>query len=121
MYDSDHAIAGGANGTILVYSKHDNAWIKRWTGTQASINVQITPNPSSSNLQFSYTLTKGEHVTLTIFDATGATVATPLNYVYQSGRESVSFNAVNLASGSYFVRLQCEDYSTQGTFTVIHS
>jgi Secretion system C-terminal sorting domain len=120
MYDSVHAVIGGANGTILVTNNGGLSWVNENPPIHDSVSVNAFPNPTNGPLQFSYTLTKGEHVTLTIFDATGASVGMPLNYVFQAGPETVSFNTLNLASGSYFFRLQCEDYSTQGTFTVIH-
>jgi photosystem II stability/assembly factor-like uncharacterized protein len=120
MYDSAHAVIGGANGTILVTNNGGLSWVNENPPIHDSLSVNVFPNPTNGPLQFSYTLTKGEHVTLTIFDATGATVATPLNYVFQAGLEAITFNTLNLASGSYFFSLQCEDYSTQGTFTVIH-
>ncbi|MDP4199411.1 MAG: YCF48-related protein [Bacteroidota bacterium] len=119
MYDSLHAVATGEKGTILVTANGGLSWVGP-PPSQDSLSVQVFPNPASGQTQISYSLLKPQHVTLTIFDVSGVAVATVLNYSYQAGPETVPLNTSVLAAGTYFYRLQSEEYSTQGSFTVIH-
>jgi hypothetical protein len=120
MYDSVHAIASGENGTILVTSNGGLSWVSENNTAPDSLVVQTFPNPASSTIQFSYTLNKGEHMTVTILNTVGAVVETPINYAWQAGPETVQIDVGNLASGTYLFSLSCEDYSTSGSFTVLH-
>ncbi len=120
MYDSVHAVATGANGTILVTSNGGLSWVNENPPAPDSLTIQAFPNPVTTTFQLSYILKKGEHVTLTILDPTGAVVETPLKYVWQGGPETVSLDVSSLASGTYFYSLTSEDYGTSGSFTVLH-
>ena len=47
-----------------------------------------------------------QNVTLQVYDVLGREVATLVNEQKTAGRYEVEFNAINLASGVYFYRLQ---------------
>jgi photosystem II stability/assembly factor-like uncharacterized protein len=120
FYNDSIGIASGTGGTILITNNAGVSWVNQNPQPHDSLSVTAYPNPANAQTQFTYMLDKPEHMTLTIFSLTGETVASPLNYIYQSGAETVPLNTSVLAAGTYFYRLQSEDYSTQGSFTVVH-
>jgi hypothetical protein len=61
--------------------------------------VQHTPNP----------LSRGEKVTLKVYDITGKKIAVIINENLRPGSYEVTFNAVYLPSGIYFYKLEIED------------
>ncbi len=77
---------------------------------------QNYPNPFNPVTTIKYSIPANEkseahNVKLLIFDILGNEVADLVNEIQTSGEYKVSFNASNLASGTYFYRLQVGDYS----------
>jgi hypothetical protein len=72
---------------------------------------QNYPNPFNPNTTIVYHLPSVNHVSLKVFDALGKEVATLVNEVQQPGNKSVRFDAITLASGIYFYRLQAGLYT----------
>ncbi|MBK7980779.1 MAG: T9SS type A sorting domain-containing protein [Ignavibacteriae bacterium] len=77
---------------------------------------QNYPNPFNPATTIKYSIPGNEkseahNVKLLIFDILGNEVAVLVNEIQTSGEYKVSFNASNLASGTYFYRLQVGDYS----------
>ena len=77
---------------------------------------QNYPNPFNPVTTIKYSIPANEkseahNVKLLIFDILGNEVAVLVNEIQTSGEYKVSFNASNLASGTYFYRLQVGDYS----------
>ncbi len=66
---------------------------------------QNYPNPFNPSTTIGFTLKKGGHVRLTIFDVRGRKVRTLIDDFKPAGRYSVSFDGQNLAGGVYFYRL----------------
>jgi len=69
------------------------------------------PNPFNPTTRIDYQLPMNSLVTLKVYDILGREVATLVNERENAGTHTVKFDAVNLASGVYFCRLQA------GTFT----
>ncbi len=72
---------------------------------------QNFPNPFNPATTISYTLTKPDHVLLTVFDVTGRIVRSLVDQYQSKGKYSIAWsagggNATGLASGVYFARLQ---------------
>lgn len=67
---------------------------------------QNYPNPFNPTTAFSYSLTEPSNVELKIYDYLGREVATLVNDFKDVGTYSVSYNAINLASGIYFYKIQ---------------
>jgi len=57
-----------------------------------------------------YSLPHRSHVTLSVFNTLGQTVAELLNGDVDPGNHELQFNANNLASGVYFYRIQAGDF-----------
>jgi Secretion system C-terminal sorting domain len=67
---------------------------------------QNYPNPFNPQTSIDYTIATPGHVTLTVYDASGAKVRTLVDGVKQRGNYTANFNADGMASGVYFYRLK---------------
>jgi photosystem II stability/assembly factor-like uncharacterized protein len=119
MYDSLHAIASGDCGIILVTSNAGASWVRQELVTSVPV-ITVIPNPATFQIEFKYVLSIPQHVTITILNSSGETVATPLQSMYQTGNENIRVSTRDLASGTYFYRFESEDFSLTGSFTAIH-
>jgi len=72
---------------------------------------QNYPNPFNPQTSIDFTLPATGQVSLEVFDASGARVATLVNGVRTRGNHTVSFNAAGMASGVYFYRLKGNGFS----------
>jgi hypothetical protein len=57
-----------------------------------------------------YPLSRGEYITLKIYDVLGKDIATLVNEFLQPGTYEVTFDANNLTSGIYFYQLKSGDF-----------
>lgn len=67
---------------------------------------QNYPNPFNPTTKIEFSLPKKEQVSLKIFNSIGDEVATLVNEALPAGIHNRSWNAVDVASGVYFFRLQ---------------
>lgn len=74
---------------------------------------QNNPNPFNPTTLISFSLQKAGQAKLTVFDLMGRTVQVLADGSYQAGLHSVTFNAVNLASGIYIYRLEADGKSLE--------
>ncbi|MBI5402303.1 MAG: T9SS type A sorting domain-containing protein [Ignavibacteriae bacterium] len=83
----------GLNGTVEV-------------GSPLKFNLsQNYPNPFNPVTKINYELPKDSKVNITVFDVTGREVSKLVNQEQKAGYYTVSMDAKNLASGTYFYRL----------------
>ena len=68
------------------------------------------PNPFNPSTTIHYAMPKDGFVTLKVYDILGNVVKTLVNQYQTKGRYDINFNAVNLASGIYFYRLQSGNF-----------
>jgi len=66
---------------------------------------QAYPNPFNPSTLISYDLPQDSHVSLQIFDITGRQVKTLINDHIRAGKHQVTWNADQISSGIYLVRL----------------
>ncbi|MHB9041612.1 MAG: DUF5666 domain-containing protein, partial [Melioribacteraceae bacterium] len=71
---------------------------------------QNYPNPFNPTTSISFTLSKVENVSLTVYNIIGQEVASLVNGQMNAGLHVVTFNAARLASGIYFYRLHAGDF-----------
>jgi hypothetical protein len=71
---------------------------------------QNYPNPFNPETKINYVLPMESNVRVTIFNTLGQEVTTLVNESQSMGSHTVTFNAVNLASGIYFYRLEANDF-----------
>ena len=79
--------------------------------TPKSYNLsQNHPNPFNPTTKINYSIPTSGMVTLKVYDILGKEVATLVNEVKAPGSYIVEFNGSNLSSGTYFYRLESEDF-----------
>ncbi len=83
--------------------------IETETPTQFSL-TQNYPNPFNPSTTINYQLPISGNVNLKVFDVLGKEVASLVNEKKEAGSYTVEFSAKNLASGTYFYRLQAGDF-----------
>lgn len=72
---------------------------------------QNYPNPFNPNTVIKFSIPENSFVTIKIYDNTGALVKTLLNQEMDPGNHEVSFSGNTLASGVYFYRLECDNFT----------
>lgn len=72
----------------------------------AVVLVDSFPNPFSTSTTIRYQVRKPQRIRVSVWDLSGQLVATLVNRVQEPGFYQARFNASDLPSGSYFVRLQ---------------
>ncbi len=72
---------------------------------------QNYPNPFNPTTTIGYDLPTSVHVRLMVYDVLGRQVTILVDELQQAGSKSVEFNASNLPSGLYFIRLNAGTFS----------
>ena len=81
---------------------------------------QNYPNPFNPSTNISYSLPSNSTVSISVYDINGRKVADLINGASQTaGSHSLSFNAVNLASGVYLYRIDAKSISQNRSFSQI--
>jgi len=78
-------------------------------------SLRISPNPFTEGATLSYHLNSRQHVRLTLSDAIGRVVATPVDEVQDAGECSVSINGTALPDGTYFYHLRTPTHTAFGS------
>lgn len=81
--------------------------------------IQVFPNPTNFEIQFTYNVPQPEHVTFRIFSTSGILISTIAQSLLQSGSQHVVLSTSALPSGDYLYQMSSEEYQASGTFTVI--
>ena len=68
------------------------------------------PNPFNPSTQIRFDLPLESFVKLKIYDVMGREIQTLVNEYKRKGSYLVSFNAVNVASGIYYYKLQADNF-----------
>jgi len=92
------------NGTDQVISKED-------PNEEYGLS-QNYPNPFNPRTTIEYKIPKDEFVKLTVYDITGRVVKELVNGYKAAGMYNVEFDASSHASGTYFYKLEAEDYKS---------
>ena len=73
--------------------------------------MQNYPNPFNPVTNIRFDISKNSFVNLKIYNILGAEIKTILNEQLAPGKYSVEFDGSNLASGTYFYRINTQDFS----------
>ncbi len=73
---------------------------------------QNYPNPFNPETKISFNLKSATHVSIKVYNVLGAEITTLVDDYQTPGKHTLSFNAVNLASGVYFFRMNAGGVST---------
>ncbi|MCB2210932.1 T9SS type A sorting domain-containing protein [bacterium] len=91
-----------------------------WTFQPATYATMSSyPNPFNANTTVQYTLTQPGDVKLEVYDLLGRRVATLVDGMTAPGGHSVSFDAGELSSGSYFLRLNTPEQTLHRRITLV--
>ena len=102
-----------------------------YTGIMSGVNKDQTigpvkyslnqnyPNPFNPTTIIEFTLEKSEKVQLDVFNIAGQKVKTLVNEKMKAGKQSIEFDAGNLASGIYFYQIQAGSFHAVKKMIVI--
>lgn len=74
--------------------------------------LQITPNPATSKVRFSYQLTEKGRVCISVYDAQGRLLENLINDNKVKGTHTIVWDQKHLPAGVYFVSLTSKEFST---------
>jgi len=80
---------------------------------------QNYPNPFNPKTVIGYDLTKGDKISLKIFDILGKEIKTLVNDFQPAGNYNVSFDGEGLSSGTYIYRLSAGEFSLTKKMTLL--
>ena len=80
---------------------------------------QNYPNPFNPSTKIRFTIPQASVVNLTVFNAIGEQVKALVNNYYEAGSHEVIFNASNLTSGIYFVRMESGSFVSTRKITLL--
>ncbi len=93
---------------------------------EVAIDVPLTfdlaqnyPNPFNPSTTIRFSLPEASIVKIKVFNALGEEVASLANELYESGSHEILFNAVDLTSGIYFVRMEAEAFISTKKITLM--
>ena len=72
---------------------------------------QNYPNPFNPETKISYDLPSPQFVTLYIYDMSGREITKLVNETQTAGRYEIKFNAGNLSSGIYYLKMKAGDFT----------
>jgi hypothetical protein len=80
---------------------------------------QNYPNPFNPTTLLRFDVPKESRVDLVIYNVMGQEVAHPVSDIYQAGRYNLTFDATNLPSGMYLVRMNAGEFSSVGKMMLL--
>ena len=114
--DGGYAFAGYSNSFLpgsddlwLVRTEPDPVSVPRLIDPTYSYSFTLHspyPNPFNSTASISYSIPFYSHVSLSVFDLSGRRAATLVDECTQPGIYGTTLKSNNMASGTYFIRLQ---------------
>ncbi|MCB9358073.1 MAG: carboxypeptidase regulatory-like domain-containing protein [Calditrichaeota bacterium] len=94
--------------TVVVSVDADDAPV---LPTEFALNPSY-PNPFNPSTTLSFDVPNESRVELAVFNVRGQEVARPLDATVQAGRHSVTFNADNLPTGMYLVKMTAQNFTS---------
>ncbi len=103
--DDIKVTVGDQNGDAL-YLSHSQSGQSDYSGPNQFQLSKLYPNPFNPSTQVSFSLPADEYVRLSAYDVGGREVAMIFEGAQSVGEHSYTWNASNLPSGVYYIRLQ---------------
>lgn len=82
--------------------------------------TEIYPNPASGSVTITFTLSQQGEVSLEVFDMTGRYVTTIARTVFEEASNQVTWDASEVNSGIYFLKMKAGSYSAVKRISIIH-
>jgi hypothetical protein len=111
----------GCFGNFRLNEHSFDSWIAQITGVSPGIQesppakpmaVKLYPNPVIDRAQVEFTLQDRSGVEISVLDLNGRSVKLLFRDTAPAGTHSFSFNKGALQPGSYFIRVQTDDFQT---------
>jgi len=80
---------------------------------------QNYPNPFNPSTTISYDIPKAAFVNVTIYDVLGRVVTTLVDGIQSPNHYRIQWNASNVSTGMYFLRIQARSADGSGTFSAV--
>lgn len=80
---------------------------------------QNYPNPFNPTTTVNYTLPEANFITLAVYNSLGEKVNSLVNEVVSAGKHTLDFNAGNLSSGIYFLRMEAGSFVSTKKITLM--
>ena len=109
--DDIEVIVADINGDAL-YMSHSSSGQSFQSGPHSFELSKLYPNPFNPSTEVSFSLPMDGHVQLAAFDVRGKEVDVIFEGAQSIGQHSYTWNASNLPSGVYYIRLQAGDMVT---------
>jgi len=77
------------------------------------------PNPFNPTTKISFTIPNAGHVSIVVYDMLGKEISTLIDSDLGAGTHSVTFDAKNLASGTYIYRIRSGEFVQEKTMQLI--
>lgn len=112
-FDSQNNIHYIFSSWDLYYKKGDQLTgiINEKNNLPDNFNLSTYPNPFNSSIRINFSLPQNQQTTITLFDTLGKKIKTILTEYRTKGEHEINFNADNLASGVYLIKLDTGKYS----------
>jgi len=81
--------------------------------------AQNYPNPFNPSTRVEYSIPTGSLVTIKVFDILGREVATLVNEQKAAGSYTATFDASNLANGTYIYKIQAGNFTDTKKMTLL--
>ncbi len=69
---------------------------------------QNYPNPFNPSTTIRFSIPQSSNVKLSVYNVVGQEISVLINGTIEAGSHEATFNTVNLSSGVYLYKLQCE-------------
>ncbi|MFH1862590.1 MAG: T9SS type A sorting domain-containing protein [bacterium] len=89
------------------------------TATPLALHLNASPNPCNAATVVRYSLPQAAMVKLTVYDLSGKRIALLVNEMQAAGEQIQSFDARELPSGLYVVRLETDSQATSQKLAII--
>jgi hypothetical protein len=101
--DAQNGTIVGVYGTILRTTSGGVTWVEDEQSSPTLFHLaQNYPNPVTTSTTIPFTLSKPEHVRLSVCDVLGREIAVLVDGERMAGEQSVPFSAAGLRAGIYF-------------------
>ena len=124
---TDNTISGSGTYYYRLKQVDNSGRIKYSEISEADVVIEIKdyelfqnyPNPFNPSTVISYQVPVTGLVTIKVYNILGSEIATLVNEIKQEGSYHINYTAGNIASGTYFYRLQAGEFSSIKKLTFI--
>jgi photosystem II stability/assembly factor-like uncharacterized protein len=107
---------------VVIQRPYDELYVESSSSGQLITEHELLPNypnPFNPTTNIEYKIASQTHVSLAVYDVLGRRVQTLVNEVQDPGKYTKTFNAQNLSSGTYFIRIKAESFNRVRQMTLI--